>query len=380
PGEYTPQEDRGQFQIQINGPEGASFEYMVPYIDQIEQRLLPLIENHEIDRISVRAPGGFGPGGGGSFNSGSIQVVLTDWGQRRKATEIVNDINRQLGDIPGVRAFANAQSGFGGGGGRGGGGGKPIQFVIKGPSYQTLVGWRNTFVDALNKDNPGIGQIDWDYKETQQQYRVDVDYARASDLGVTVQEIGSTLQTMLGSKRVGTFIQNGEERYVIFEGERTEQATPQDMQNIYVRSSRTQQLIPLSNLVKVTAMADSRTLNRYNRVRSITVNATLNPGVSLGVALDKMEAMARKVLPDEAAFDYKGQSLDYKRAGSSIMFVFGFGILVVFLVLAAQFESWIHPFVIMLCVPATIGGGLLGIWLTGNTLNIYTQIGLIMLV
>ncbi len=373
PGEYTPQEDRGSFQIMISGPEGASFEYMVPFIEQIEARLLPMIEDGEIERISVRAPGGFGPGGGG-FNSGSIQVVLSEWGHRRNGFEIVNDINRQLSDIPGVRAFANMSSAFGRGGG------KPIQFVIKGPSYESLVEWRDTFLAALNAENPGISQIDWDYKETQQQFRVNVDYNRASDLGVTVQEIGSTLQTMLGSKRVGTFIQNGEERYVIFEGERTEQATPTDMENIYVRSNRTGELIPLSNLVRVDQTADSRRLNRYNRVRAITIDATLDPGVSLGVALDKMEEIARRVLPEEAAFDYKGQSLDYKRAGSSILFVFAFGILVVFLVLAAQFESWIHPFVIMLCVPATIGGGLFGIWVTGNTLNIYTQIGLIMLV
>ncbi len=374
PGEYTPSEDRGSFQVMISGPEGASFEYMQPFIEQIEARLLPLVDGGEIEGISVRAPGGFGPGG--SFNSGSIQIVLTEWGHRRNGFEIVNDINRRLSDITGVRAFANMPSGFG----RGPGGGKPIQFVIKGPSYQSLVEWRNTFVDALNANNPGINQIDWDYKETQQQYRVNVDTARASDLGVTVQEIGSTLQTMLGSKRVGTFIQNGEERYVIFEGERSEQATPSDMESIYVRSARTGQLIPLSNLVNVEQMADSRQLNRYNRVRAITVNANLDPGVSLGAALDEMERIAREVLPEEAAIDYKGQSLDYKRAGESILFVFGFGILVVFLVLAAQFESWTHPFVIMLCVPATIGGGLLGIWLTGNSLNIYTQIGLIMLV
>ncbi|HVY87692.1 MAG TPA: efflux RND transporter permease subunit [Hyphomonadaceae bacterium] len=373
PGEYTPQEDRGQFQIQIQGPEGASYEYMTPYTDEIEARLLPLIDRGEIQYISVRAPGGFGPSSS-AFNSASIQVVLSDWDKRRNGFVILNEINARLQDIPGVRAFGNMTSAFGRGSG------KPINFVIKGPSYDELVKWRNTFVDALNKDNPGINQIDWDYKETQQQYHIDVDYARASDLGVTVQEIGSTLQTMLGSKRVGTFVQNGEERYVMFEGERSEQATPQDLANIYVRSARTGQIIPLSNLVKVTPSADSRQLNRYNRVRAITINANLNPGVSLGTALDKMEALARKVLPEEASFDYKGQSLDYKRAGSSIMFVFGFGILVVFLVLAAQFESWIHPLVIMLCVPATIGGGLLGIWLTHNTLNIYTQIGLIMLV
>jgi len=380
PGEYTPNEDRGSFQVMISGPEGASFEYMQPFIEQIEARLLPMVmgpENPdgEIEGISVRAPGGFG-GSSSSFNSGMIMVVLTEWGHRRNGFDIVNEINQRLSDITGVRAFANMPSGFGGGRGSG----KPIQFVIKGPSYETLVEWRNTFIDALNQDNPGINQIDWDYKETQQQFRVNVDYSRASDLGVTVQEIGSTLQTMLGSKRVGTFIQNGEERYVIFEGERTDQSTPSDLESIYVRSTRTGQLIPLSNLVRVDQMADSRQLNRYNRVRAITVNANLDPGVSLGVALDKMEAIARNVLPEEAAIDYKGQSLDYKRAGESILFVFGFGILVVFLVLAAQFESWTHPFVIMVCVPATIGGGLLGIWLTGNSLNIYTQIGLIMLV
>jgi multidrug efflux pump len=371
PSEYVPEEDRGQFQIQISGPEGASFEYMSQYLDEIEARLLPLVGNGEIDRIVVRAPG-FGPGGG--FNSGMVMVNLTEWGHRRNGFEIVEDINRRVSDIPGVRAFANMRSAFGRGGNT------PILFVIGGPSYEKLVEWRETFVNALNADNPGIANIDWDFKETQQQYRVVPNYNRAADMGVTVREIGSTLQTMLGSKRVGTFIQDGEERYVIFEGDREDQATPTDVQNIYVRSARTRELIPLSNLVTIEPMADSRRLNRYNRVRAITISATLEPGVSLGVALDKMELIARDVLPEEAQIDYKGQSLDYKRAGSSIAFVFGFGLLVVFLVLAAQFESWIHPFVIMLCVPATVGGGLLGIWLTGNSLNIYSQIGLIMLV
>ncbi len=371
PAEYIPQEDRGQFQIQITGPEGASFEYMTQYLDEIESRLLPLVGNGEIDRIVVRAPG-FGPGGG--YSSGNVMVNLTEWGHRRNGFDIVNDINALISDIPGVRAFANMRSAFGRGGNT------PVLFVIGGPSYETLVEWRDTFITALNENNPGISNIDWDYKETQQQYRVVPDYNRAADLGVTIREIGSTLQTMLGSKRVGTFIENGEERYVIFEGVREEQATPTDVQNIYVRSSRTRELVPLSNLVTIEPMADSRRLNRYNRMRAVTISATLDPGVSLGVALDHMEALARDVLPEEAQIDYKGQSLDYKRAGSSIAFVFAFGILVVFLVLAAQFESWIHPFVIMLCVPATIGGGLLGIWLTGNTLNIYSQIGLIMLV
>jgi multidrug efflux pump len=372
PAEYTPMEDRGQFSINVAGPEGASYEYMEKYIDQIEARLLPMVGNGEIERISVRAPNGFG--GTSGFNSGNISVSLTDWGKRRDGFKIMNEINARIQDLPGVRAFATMPAAFGRGGG------SPILFVIGGPTYETVREWRDIFLDAINKDNPGIANIDWDYKETQQQYNVSVDYDRASDLGVTVGDIGTTLQIMMGSLRVGTFLQNGREHYVIFEGDRSEQVTPSDIENIYVRSARTQQLIPLSNLVKVDSQADSRRLNRYNRIRAITISAILTPGTSIGSALDKMEATARRVLPAEAVIDYKGQSLDYKRAGSSITFVFAFGLLVVFLVLAAQFESWIHPFVIMLCVPATIGGGLLGIYLTGNTLNIYSQIGLIMLV
>ncbi len=370
PGEYVPDEDRGSFMVFVQGPEGASFDYLMGYMDQVEERLVPMVGNGEIHRIMIVAPG-FGPAS--SFSSGMVMVNLTDWGERRDGFEIVNEMNGRLRDLPGVQAFANMSTAFRGSG-------QPIQFVLGGPSYEKLVEWRDTFIAALDQNNPGISNINWDFKETQQQYRVSVNYNRAADLGVSVREIGSTLQTMLGSKRVGTFIENGEERNVVFEGEREDQATPTDLQSIYVRSARTRELIPLSNLVTVEPMADSRRLNRYNRVRAITISATLDPGVSLGAALDEMEALARDVLPDEAQIDYKGQSLDYKRAGTSIAFVFGFGLLVVFLVLAAQFESWIHPFVIMLCVPATVGGGLLGIWLTGNTLNIYSQIGLIMLV
>jgi len=152
------------------------------------------------------------------------------------------------------------------------------------------------------------------------------------------------------------------------------------VENIYVRSDRSGELIPLSNLISVEAIADSATLNRYNRVRAITIEAGLEPGTSLGEALDAMQDIARDVLPMEATIDFKGQSLDFKTSGSSILFVFLIGLAIVFLVLAAQFESYRHPVIIMLCVPATLAGGLLGIWLTGGSLNIYTQIGLIMLV
>ncbi|GAB5456395.1 MAG: efflux RND transporter permease subunit [Henriciella sp.] len=373
--EYVPREDRGAFFVVIRGPEGASYSYMERYIDEIERRLLPYTESQdgkppEVNRLLFRAPGF----GSSSFNQAFIIVVLNDWSQRRPADVIISEANRALSDLPGVRGFARMRQGLGGGTG------KPVQFVIGGPSYELLTEWRETFVNALEDSDIGLVDIDWDYKETQPQYRIQVDYDRAADLGVTVSDIGSTLQTMLGSRRVTTYIDGGEEYDVILEGLRSDQNNPNDVENIYVRSSRSGNLVPLSSLMSIQAIADSPTLNRYNRVRAITIEAGLAEGASLGDVLDQMQTLARDVLPVEATIDFKGQSLDFKTSGSSIMFVFAIGLAIVFLVLAAQFESYRHPVIIMLCVPATLAGGLLGLWLTGNSLNIYTQIGLIMLV
>ncbi len=374
--EYVPREDRGAFFVAIRGPQGASYGYMERYLDEVERRLLPYTEPGangeppEVNRLLIRAPGF----GSASFNSGFIIVVLNDWSQRRPANDIIGEVNRKLSDLPGVVGFAIMRQGLGGGTG------KPVQFVLGGPSYEALTEWRDIFVAALEENNPGLVDIDWNYKETQPQYRIQVNYDRAADLGVTVADIGTTLQTMLGSRRVTTYIDKGEEYDVILEGLRSDQNSPNDIENIYVRSNRSGRLIPLSNLVSITAIADSPSLNRYNRVRAITIEAGLQPGVSLGPALDAMQNIARDTLPIEATIDFKGQSLDFKTSGSSIIFVFAVGLIIVFLVLAAQFESFRHPVIIMLCVPATLAGGLLGLWLTGNTLNIYTQIGLIMLV
>lgn len=367
--EYVPQEDRGAFFVAVRGPQGASYEFMERYMDEIERRLEPYLET-DVERLLLRAPGF----GGSAFNQGFVIVTLKSWGERRPAQEVIQDVNRDLADLPGIRAFAIMRQGLGGGQG------KPVQFVLGGPSYEKLTEWRDTFVEALNAADIGLVDIDWDYKENQPQYRIKIDYQRAADLGVTVSDVGRTLQTMLGSRRVTTYQENGEEYDVILEGIRSELSTPNDVQNIFVRSNRSGALIPLSSLVTIAEIADSPTLNRYNRVRAITIEAGLEPGAPLGTALDEMMSIARDVLPDEATFDFKGQSLDFRASGSSILFVFGIGCIIVFLVLAAQFESYIHPIVIMLCVPATIGGGLLGLWLTGETLNIYTQIGLIMLV
>jgi multidrug efflux pump len=372
PQEYAPREDRGAFFILVNGPEGASYAFTKEYMDEVERRLMPFVENGEFQRLLVRAPRSFG--NAEAFNDGIVIVVLSDWAERRSAWEIMNEVNANLADLPGVRAFSIMRQGLGGGLN------KPVQFTIGGGTWEQLVDWRDTLLAALEKENPGLVGVDYDYKETQPQVRARINYDLAAELGVTVRSIGTTLQTMFGSRRVTTYLDDGEEYDVILEGERTLQRTPSSLQNVYVRSQTTQKLIPLTNFIELREEAGSRSLARYNRVRAITIEANLADGLSLGQALTHLEKLARDNLPESVVIDYKGQSLDYKSAGQSILFVFVLGAVIVFLVLAAQFESFVHPFVIMLTVPLAIGGGLAGLWLMGETLNIYSQIGLIMLV
>ncbi|HSO79942.1 MAG TPA: efflux RND transporter permease subunit, partial [Chromatiaceae bacterium] len=185
---------------------------------------------------------------------------------------------------------------------------------------------------------------------------------------------------MLGSRKVTSFIRDGEEYDLILEGERDSQRTPGALDNLQVRSRRSGELIPLANLVTVTESADSRSLNRYNRLRAITLEADLAEGLALGTALDYLEGLVKTYLPEQARVDYKGQSRDFRASTAGVLFVFILGVVVVYLVLAAQFESWIHPLIIMLTVPLAMAGALLVLWLSGQSLNLYSEIGLIMLV
>ncbi len=372
PSEYAPKEDRGAFFILVNGPEGASYDYMRGYMDEIERRMMPLVESGEITRLLVRAPRTFS--NFEIFNSGIVINVLDDWHNRRSAWEIMADVRRRLADLPGVRAFPVMRQGFGQRVQ------KPVQYVLGGGTYAELAQWRDTLLAKIEESNPGLRGIDWDYKETKPQLQVLIDYDRAADLGVTVSEIGRTLETMLGSRRVTTYIEDGEEYDVVLEGAREDHQTPADLSNIYVRSQRSGELIPLANLVSLEEIADSIKLNRYNRVRAITITANLTDQLALGDALDYLDGLVEENLPPQVIVDYKGQSRDLKATGESIVFVLILGAIVVYLVLAAQFESWIHPFVIMLTVPLAMGGALLGLYLAGLSLNIYSQIGLIMLV
>ncbi len=372
PQEYAPREDRGAFFLLVNGPEGASFGYMEEYMDEIERRLLPYAESGEAIRVLLRTPRGFG--GGDSFNTGIVIMVMAPFGERRSSWEVMDEIRADLGDLPGVRAFPVMRQGFGTRIQ------KPLQFVIGGGTYEELAAWRDILLAEIDATNPGLLGIDWDYKETKPQLRVEIDYDRAADLGVTISTVGRTLETMLGSRKVTSYIDAGEEYDLILEGERDDQRTPASLQNIFVRSERSGELIPLSNLVRVTETADSNALNRYNRVRAITIEANLAEDLALGDALAYLENLVDAYLPEQAVVDYKGQSRDFRSSSAGILFVFLLGVAVVYLVLAAQFESWVHPFVIMLTVPLAMAGALFGLWLTGQTLNIFSEIGLIMLV
>lgn len=372
PQEYAPREDRGAFFVMITGPEGATHEYMKTYIDEVEARLMPLVEAGEVNRLLVRSPRSFG--NTDIFNTGIAILILNDWAERRPAEQIMQDVRKRLADLPGIRANPVMRQGIGGRVQ------KPVQFVIGGGTYEQLAEWRDILVEKLRENNPGLEGIDSDYKETKPQLRVSIDYDRAADLGVTTLEIGRTLQTLLGSRTVTTFVEGGEEYDIILQAERSQYRTPQSMDGIYVRSAKTQQLIPLSSLVSVEEFADSGSLNRYNRMRAITIEANLAPNYTLGEALTHLETLARTHLPAEAMIDYKGQSRDFQTSGFAVLFVFLLGLVVVFLVLAAQFESFVSPFIIMFTVPLAVAGGLLGLWLHGMSLNLYSQIGLVMLV
>ncbi len=373
PGEIAPTEDRGIFDISVSLPEGTGYDAAYKQMMEIEKALLPLVKEGTATRLIIRVPGSFGASS--DFNGGRGIVVLGPWGTRPPQADVIEQVSKTLRKFANVRGNAVARSSFG----RGGGGSNPVQFVIGGSSFAELVQWRDKIM-ARAEQFPGLVNVDSDYKETKPQLNVRIDPTRAADLGVSVATVGRTLETMLGTRRIGTFIDRGEEYDIVVEGLEANRRQPSDLANILVRSQRTGALIPLSNLVTSNEAAAATNLNRFNRLRSITISAGLAPGTTLGQALDFLEETAREVLPTTAQIDYRGQSLEYKESRTTLAFTFGLALLIVFLVLAAQFESFIHPFVIILTVPLAVAGALFGLWAVGATLNIYSQIGIVMLV
>jgi multidrug efflux pump len=307
------------------------------------------------------------------MHTGQAIVFLQDWTKRHITTDdVVQQVRKELGGLPGVRVNPQVRSGITRGGGQ------PFQLVLGGPDYAELAQWRDRVLARMEK-NPNFFAVDSDYKETRPQMRILIDRARASDLGVSVNEVGRTLETMMGGRRVTTYVDNGEEYDVILQAGRGLRATPTDLSAIQVRA-RSGELVPLSNLVTLTELAEAGSLNRFNRLRAITISAGLAPGYPMGDAIAWAEQVVREELPGTAQVGWKGESREFQKTGSAVLITFALALLIVYLVLAAQFESFIHPIVIMLTVPLGVGGALLGLWIADSTLNLFSQIGIVMLI
>jgi len=368
--ELVPAEDQGVAQVQLSAPEGTGFDQMDRYVVQTQEKLLPLLNEGAVRTVISRTPGGFGASD--DFNSGMFIVFLKPWEDRTTTTQqVAQQINRILVNEPAIRGNAQVRSALGRGRGQ------PIGFVLAGTTYEDLAKARDRILAAAAQ-NPGIINLDSDYKETKPQLRVDVDTTRAGDLGVSVNDVSQALQTLLGSRRVSTYVDRGEEYRVIVQADAAGRATLANLSTIQVRA-RDGSLVPLSNLVTTREVSGPRDLGRFNKLRAITLSGAVAPGYSLGEALTFLQEQAA-ASPEVIAVGYRGESQAFVETGGSILLVFGLTILIVYLVLAAQFESFVHPGVIIMTVPLAVAGGVLGLAVMGKTLNLYSQIGIVMLV
>jgi multidrug efflux pump len=372
PKELAPAEDRGVFFVSVNGPEGAGFDYTVKQMEQVQAELLALsAKDNAIDRINAVVPGGFGASE--EMHTGRATVLLKPWDQRTSdTTAVVEETRKLLAKIPGVQARPQQPSGLVRSRGQ------PVQLVLQGSDFNELTQWRDRLLKRMEQ-NPQLTGPDSDYKETRPQLRLDINRERAAALGVSNQEIGRTLESLLGSRRVGTYVQEGEEYDVIVQAEAADRQSPSDLLSIQVRTG-SGALVPLASVIDVRELAEPGSFNRFNRLRAITVSAGLKPEANLGEALDWLQKTAKEELPGTVQFDFKGESREYLQSGQAVFFTFALALLVVYLVLAAQFESLIHPLVILLTVPMAVFGALLGLWLMGGSLNLFSQVGIIMLI
>jgi multidrug efflux pump len=379
PKELSPTEDRGNLTLNITGPEGAGFEYMRRIVAQTEGVLEGYVKNGEAARTLVVAPR-FQDMGSNRMNGAFGRIFLTEWGTRREGNEIVDELNKKLSSIPGAQFRASMQSAlsFGGGGGGGGGAGE-VSIVLGGNDYVELAAVAEKVL-AKARTNEGFSRSRMNYEPISPRIEISIDKDRAAALGVSVQSIGRTLEATTGLRRVGTYPAQGEEYDVIMQVDRRERRSVDDLGAIFVRSERTGEVVPLSNLVTTTNMGGVDELPRVNKLRAVTISVTMVKGYTIGQALTWLEDTTRGEMKPDMRIDYTGQAKLYKDSGSAIGFAFGLAILIVFLTLAAQFESFVHPVTIMATVPLAIAGGLFGLYAAGFTLNIYSQIGLIILV
>ena len=361
--EFVPAEDRGSFRVSVTAPEGATVQYMDEYQIRAEQILagVPEIDNY----ISI-------VGWGGRVNSGFLIVLLQDWADRsRSVQEVLREIQPQLNAIPGVLAFAGNPPAFGGRG-------SPVQFVVQHPDFDQLIGVMDQLVGRA-RQVPGLTNVDTDLRVNKPELVVSFDRDRAEDLGVPVSDVANTMSVLLGSARVSTFTRDNKLYDVIVQLSPEARATPSDMAGLTVRG-RGGELIQLQQLSQVDETTGPRQLNHFNRMRAFTLSASLAEGFTLGEALDSLNAIAAEMLPPGSQTALAGESRELAESGSALYFAFILALVIVFMVLASQFESLVHPFTVLLAVPLAVSGAIFALWIMGSTLNLYSQIGMILLI
>lgn len=369
PQELTPREDRAVLFIPITAPQGSTAAYTNAQITRVEKGVDTLREKDELATVYAVV------GMQNQPNRGFVVLRLTKWDERnRELSAIIREVIPVTASLVGARGFPVAPAGLGLRGSN-----SPLRVVVGGPNFDEVKEWAAN-LKRLAEDNPKLRNVELDYEENEPQLNLSVDRRRADDLGISVQSIASTLQVMLASKTVTTYIDRGREYDVILQARDQDRRVPSDIDNIFLRAGNSGALVPLMSLVQSQESAGAPELRRFGRLPSITLSAALEEGYDLGSAIRFIQETAEANLPPEARIAFDGQSRQYLEASSGVMVTFALALLIVFLVLAAQFESFIHPIVIMLSVPLATTGALLSLAAAGLSLNLYSQIGIILLI
>ena len=368
PQELAPTEDRGVIIMPTSAPRGSTVEYTDHFVRQAEAELLPYLDEGIAARfLSI-------VGFRGEEDNAFMIMGLSHWDQRDiKQQQVTSEIRQKLADISGIRINVINPPGLGQRGFN-----QPVEFVVAGPDYESVQAWSEEIVERA-KENPNLINVDTDFELTRPELRLSIDRDRAADLDITVQDVGLTLQTMLASRNVTTYVDRGREYDVIIQADDADRATPGDLEQIFLRPRQGGELIPIRALVSVEEIGANPDLRRVDRLPAVVVSASLADGYDLGSALTYLNNLAVDNLPPEARVSYKGLSREFQDSSAAIYLTFGLAFVIVFLVLAAQFESWIHPLIIMLSVPLAVTGALIALAWSGISLNIYSQIGIIML-
>ncbi|MBL7744276.1 MAG: efflux RND transporter permease subunit [Chitinophagaceae bacterium] len=371
PSELAPMEDRNRIRSSILGPEGTDFDFTDRMAYEITQQVLDSVPEKSV--VLTFAPGF----GGGGSNAGIVAIGLTDAGERKRSQDqIAQQLTRMFRRYTNVRVFATQEQTISVG--LGGRGAFPVQFVLQNLNFDKLKEKVPQFLEEVRK-NPTFQNFDVNLKFNQPELLVTIDRLKANELGVSVLDVTNTLQLALSGRRFGYFIMNGKQYQVIGQVDRQDRDDPLDVKGLFVRNNRGE-LIQLDNLVKMEETANPPTIYHFNRFKSATIQAGLAPGKTIGDGINEMEKIARKVLDESFETALSGASRDFQESSSNTLFAFLLALVLIFLVLAAQFESFIDPLIIMITVPLALAGAVLSLWLFGQTLNIFSQIGMIMLI